>query len=987
MSIPRCLHSLILPLLFPLLLLGQNDSAFIHQINLDPALVPVMTAANEAMNQGDIKSYITLSDSLTQLIQNKYGDKNPVFFDWRYNAGVGNLFNGNYAKTSEIADELETLAREVVGEVSEAMLSVFNLKGVNYRRQNKLDLAKDNYESAIEIAIQILSDDDPILGSLQNNLGMIYEIKADYYQALPLYQQSIANARTVFGEEHGEYALRLANLANLYGLIGNQDSLIHLRRKVLRISEKAFGKQHPYYGRHLFSLAVDYCDFGLTTEALDMVLESKSIYASRLDTIQTEYANIEMRLAFIYDEIGQKEKAMIHMENGLNIIRKVGSEESIIYAVFLSGMGELYWANDSLDTATPYFEQTLAILEKFDKPGSHRSLDARYHLGQIHKERGEDAMAKKYLTEMATTAASFLGEEHDFYLMAQKALASVYEKLGEFDQAKTSLLKIHQIRKEHRLPRMKYYSSTEQLGLKEEIRTWNDHHESFIQRMKPSQNLIEAAFENSIISKELIRLNQQKMLQQIQTSGDKELLATYAEWQEVRKILGQQFSVPSDKRITSFDSLKAKANDLESSLSMKSSRFRSANEMLDWQELQERLTEDEALVNLVQFHYVTPRGTVSDSTYYLAYILSGREKKVLRIPLMEEKQLSHIRATKQLYHHLGPKSLNQLLWKKLAPHLSGVKKLFFSPAGIFHKVNFSAIAIAPNRIIADEYVVRRITNLRQWYESEIASSAKTAFLYGGIQYGRGEEVVTVSDPASLSSSRSLSVLEEAALNLYRSSKQSSWPSLAWTDQEVESIEKILLKAGLAVELKRDSLASEESVKAMGSPSPRILHFATHGYSFEAPKRNTQNTFRASNNPLIRSGLILAGANAAWSGKPSTGEREDGILTAYEVSQINLSDTELVVLSACDTGLGEIKGDEGVFGLQRAFKLAGVKYVIMSLWNVKDRQSMEFMTAFYQSWLENGEAIPEAFQRAQEALRQKYAKPHNPFLWAGFVLIE
>lgn len=986
MSIPRSLQSLIVMLFFPLFLHSQNDSAFINQINFDPRLVMVMTQANEAIDQGDIKSYITLSDSLAQLIQNKYGDKNPVFFDWRYNTAVGNLFNGNYSKTVEIADELESLVREVVGEESEAMLNVYNLKGVNYRRQHKLDLAKDSYEKAIDIATQILSEDDPVLGSLQNNLGMIYEVKADYNQALPLYQQSIANARQVFGVEHGEYALRLANLANLYGLIGNQDSLIHLRRKVLQISEKAFGKQHPYYGRHLFSLAVDYCDFGLTTEALDMVLASKAIFASRMDTIQTEYANIEMRLAFIYHEIGKKEKAMIHMQNGLDIIRQVGNDESIIYAVFLSGMGELHWANDSLGAAASYFEQTLAILEKHDKPGSHRSLDARYHLGQIHKQKGEIALAKEYLTEMASTAASSLGEGHNFYLKAQKALTPIFEKMGQVAETRAILLKIHQLRKDHRLPRMKYHSSTEQLGLKEEIRVWNDHHESFLQRMNPSQDLIEAAFENSIISKELIRLNQQKMLRQIQASNDSELLSTYAEWQEVRKILGQQYSAPSDKRIASLDSLKAKANDLESSLSMKSSRFRSANELLNWRELQDRLKEDEALINLVQFRYVTPSGKISDSTYYLAYILSGREKKVLRIPLLEEKQLSHLRATKQLYHHSGPKSLNRLFWQKLTPHLSGVKKLFFSPAGIFHRINFSAIAIAPNRIIADEYVVRRITNLRQWHEPVSGSSAKTAVLYGGIQYNRGEQVkASVSALPSPSGSRSF--LEEAALNLYRSSKQSAWPALAWTNEEVESIEEILLEAGLKVELKKDSLASEESVKTMGTPSPRILHFATHGYSFEAPKQNTENTFRASNNPLIRSGLILAGANAAWSGKPSDGKREDGILTAYEVSQMDLSDTELVVLSACDTGLGEIKGDEGVFGLQRAFKLAGVKYVIMSLWNVKDRQSMEFMTAFYQSWLENGKAIPEAFQNALGELRQKYAKPWNPFLWAGFVLLE
>ncbi|MBL7808071.1 MAG: CHAT domain-containing protein [Saprospiraceae bacterium] len=137
--------------------------------------------------------------------------------------------------------------------------------------------------------------------------------------------------------------------------------------------------------------------------------------------------------------------------------------------------------------------------------------------------------------------------------------------------------------------------------------------------------------------------------------------------------------------------------------------------------------------------------------------------------------------------------------------------------------------------------------------------------------------------------------------------------------------------------------------------------------------------------MIRSGLILAGAQEAWSsGKPPL-NREDGILTAYEISQMNLSNTELVVLSACETGLGDIQGNEGVYGLQRAFKIAGAKYLIMSLWKVSDQSSREMMTEFYQCWLGEGLAIPEAFRKAQGNMKRKY--PDAPYHWAGFVLVE
>ena len=140
----------------------------------------------------------------------------------------------------------------------------------------------------------------------------------------------------------------------------------------------------------------------------------------------------------------------------------------------------------------------------------------------------------------------------------------------------------------------------------------------------------------------------------------------------------------------------------------------------------------------------------------------------------------------------------------------------------------------------------------------------------------------------------------------------------------------------------------------------------------------------SEHPMLRSGFIMAGGNAAWQGKQTLEGREDGILTAYEISQMNLLNTELVVLSACETGLGDIQGNEGVYGLQRAFKIAGAKYLIMSLWQVPDKQTSLLMTTFYKKWLTDKMTIPDAFHSAQKELRDNGLDPYN---WAGFILVE
>jgi CHAT domain-containing protein len=213
--------------------------------------------------------------------------------------------------------------------------------------------------------------------------------------------------------------------------------------------------------------------------------------------------------------------------------------------------------------------------------------------------------------------------------------------------------------------------------------------------------------------------------------------------------------------------------------------------------------------------------------------------------------------------------------------------------------------------------------------------------------------------------------------------------LPWTKVEINEVGDLLKQAGFSTTLYNGLTATEESVKVINSP--RVLHLATHGYFFPDPKAIKKDqvqagaAFKLSEYPMIRAGMILAVANHAWqTGVPLRPNMEDGILTAYEASQLYLENTELVVLSACETGLGEIQSNEGVYGLQRAFKIAGARYLIMSLWQVPDFQAQVFMTAFYTHWLSDKQSIPDAFRAAQSDMRTKYG---DPFLWAGFVLVE
>jgi CHAT domain-containing protein len=337
------------------------------------------------------------------------------------------------------------------------------------------------------------------------------------------------------------------------------------------------------------------------------------------------------------------------------------------------------------------------------------------------------------------------------------------------------------------------------------------------------------------------------------------------------------------------------------------------------------------------------------------------------------------------------RSLVELILPPLEKELTGINTIYYSPSGLLHRINLDAIPISETETLADRYNLVELNSTRQLViPTEVKNTTNDAVLFGGIQFN-ADTTLLAGQP--LVASRS-----ESQLGFHQtdpSSRGGSWDYLAGTEREVNAIEKIMTSGGIKTILKKGYEGTEEAFKNIGannSGSPRILHIATHGYFFPDPKATSQtNTandkepvFKMSDHPMLRSGIILAGGNNTWKGQKPLEGREDGVLTAYEISQMNLSNTELVVLSACETGLGTIQGNEGVYGLQRAFKIAGAKYLIMSLWQVPDKQTSELMKSFYQKWLIEKLAIPEAFRLAQKEMRERFV---DPYAWAGFVLVE
>jgi len=291
--------------------------------------------------------------------------------------------------------------------------------------------------------------------------------------------------------------------------------------------------------------------------------------------------------------------------------------------------------------------------------------------------------------------------------------------------------------------------------------------------------------------------------------------------------------------------------------------------------------------------------------------------------------------------------------------------------------------------LSDKYELHQLGSTRSLVVKtpEPVAQNYTAAVFGGVQYDRSNNILADSTAPEISDNRLWTLIERP-----RAASDEGFDYLPGTAQEAASLTRALQAQRVQTQTHTGAQASEEMLKSLGRDtvkSPDILHIATHGFFFPDPEKRKEqrfgeeNAFKWNENPLFRSGLALAGANAAWSGQPTLGNIEDGVATAYEISHLNLSNTKLVVLSACESGLGDIKGSEGVYGLQRAFKVAGADYLLVSLWQVPDKETVEFMDLFYKSWL-GGKTIHEAFAKAQKKMRKKYKEVYK---WGAWVLVE
>lgn len=664
----------------------------------------------------------------------------------------------------------------------------------------------------------------------------------------------------------------------------------------------------------------------------------------------------------MYESTGQFSKSESLYEQAVNIIKETLGEDHPDYGTTVNNLALLYVKTGEFQQAESLFKRDLEIIKK-SLGASHPNYSyALSNLAGLYENIGKYSDAEKLYKEAIAIRKNAFGEKHPEYATVINNLARVYTATGKLQEAENLW---YECIKNYLYQINAYFPSLSEREKEEFYLTISPKFEQFnsfsILRKKENSSILSTMYNNQLATKALLLNSSNKVKQRILNSGDEKLIRSFKEWQHQKELLARYYSQTTEERNVkkiNIDSLEAKANELEKELSLKSELFKGNNEkqQYKWQDVQKKLKEGEAAVEIIRFrkYKADSAGIYSTNVvYYAALIIKPGTSGNPECVLMENGEDLEGKFMKYYRNSIKFKiqddhAYNQY-WRRIKEVLGDVKKVYISPDGVFNQINLYSIKNPDTKkYIIDETEIQIVTNTKDLIETV---SAKY----------QDKKIILIGDPAFNPDGTG----------------NSSLAPLPGTNTEVKKINEMLSKNNWTGDVYTGRSATEEKLKKVRDP--RVLHIATHGFFDQDTDIEKDDKNKNFKNPLLKSGLMLAGAGISSYGSEAT---EDGILTSFEAMNMDLDNTDLVVLSACETGLGEIRNGEGVYGLQRAFRVAGARSILISLWKVNDETTQKLMVYFYDEWVKTGDKRA-SFRAAQEKIRKEFP---DPYYWGAFVLI-
>lgn len=904
--------------------------------------------------------------------------------------------NGQKRMAADKLFEAATLEKKEIGPNSYWYANTLSYCARLYNETGWYEKAYELCKDAVEINKKVFGTSHPSYVSSLSLFAGCNSYLGNYAEALRLATKVLEIRKDVLGIGHPDYAIALDNLASYNSELGNYTEAIRLGTEAMEIIKENFGTEHPDYALSLNNLSGYNSNFSNYAEAIRLANEALEIWKNVFGKLHPDYATTLGNLANYYSDLGNYAESIRLDKEAMKIWKTLLGPEDPEYARSLNNLGLSYFYLGNYAEAVRLETEAMEINKKVfgtEHPIYATSLG---NLALINSSYGNYAEAMRLETEAMGIREKVFGIIHPEYALSLKKLAYYNSDLGNYAEAYKYCQQNTKIIQSHIRKIFSGLSSTLQKSIWE--RKYADDFNfilpNYVVRYQNDESISELYDMTCLFAKGILLNTGIEMRKLILESGDSIIIQKYDTMSKNISIYNKLIEKPQSDRYLDADSLNSVIQKQEMELARDSKAYGdyTHNMTIKWKDVQKNLGDNDIAIEFLDFPLLG-----SDSTIYAALTLKKSYDCPHMVMLCEKEQLDDIPDST----YYTQTRIYDLIWKPLKEELENIHNIFFSPSGELHRIGIEYIPINKTDKICDKYSLHRLSSTRQLAFVQNGTKGEQTVLYGGIDYNtheRQEEHDGLTMPVGTAIGNK--VLSRS--NVDSLSLRSSIDYLEGTKREADKIADQMKQHQIHFLYYSGANGSEESFKRLDGTKPKVIHIATHGFYLtesEAKQSKivrpyigltTEDNYRfghyVEDKSMTRSGLLFSGCNHAINHEHIPEGVEDGILTAQEISNLDLRGLDLVVLSACQTALGDITSGEGVFGLQRGFKKAGAQTIIMSLWKVDDEATMKLMTSFYHHYLE-GMTKEKAFRKAQNELRQVSPSMQTKPDWASFIMLD
>ena len=923
--------------------------------------------------------------------------------------------NRQLVKARTILEEIMPYADGYVREYVMPKISLsWFFEGVDYHLSQQYDKALTCYQNALKGYQKLgkTKDEVSVLKHIAEIKGTLYDVAGSE----EAYKQALALAKQI-GKTNVQMEI-LKGLWNLVNTIGNVhqaqtyaasiDSLVDvtadLQTKFTYYNQKGneardlgqYGIAEQWYlrgkdiaecadtksvsaNKHLSysNLRNLYAAIGRYDDALLYAKKAIEEFQSHTPMGDVTYNMPYMALADIYRLMGDKENCYRSLDKIFKTASRIVDSKELYH--LYTTRGRCHFAFKNYQSALNDYKKADELLAtKYPQTDGDR-ISLLALIGGVEHQLGNYTESEQYYRKYAEYTKALYGEKSQEHINAQIYLANA-EGFAEnvtygCNDYTAAVLQLKALMKQ----RIPYMSSTEREGLWNPLSSLFTMMTPYALEAKQTQTAFtKNCYDALVMSKSFLLESERSMYDVIKRMGmpeDTHGYTTLASMKNQVKAWEKNYKANADSIL----SVSRKVSRLENLLMNRCKGYRDGTDFIDvdYDAVKHALGQNEVLIDFTDYISQT------QGRKYAAYIINKVQGYPLLKALFAERLIDSLGIVRpdMYYSEDYSEDVLKLLWEPLKENVSEGATIYYVPSQLLFQVSLESLPLPDGSLLGSHYHFVRLSSARELVKMKsnaIGCKDDTAVLYGGLQYDV-ETTAMAEESKKYDLSNLLAIRGEIARG------DSIFHDLQGTKEEILKIENILKDNKWQVTPYMGKNGTEESFLDMNGKSPRLLHLATHGFYYTPNKAEDVDYLKGYTDAMSLSGLVMSGGNAAWLGKQLPKGVLGGILTANDIARLDLSNTDMVVLSACQTGQGKATS-EGLYGLQRAFKKAGVGTIVMSLWSVSDKTTSEFMTTFYERLADKKNVWNKrkAFEEAKEIIRQRHP---DPFHWAAFVMLD